>query len=191
MRTLKINKSIHLMGAVAGLLMSSAVGAGEAPRQHAGPVSADTIHRLEAWGTPGPIVAADGLYFAGQPDPGGFAQAAAAGVTQVINIRGADEVNWDIAAVVENAGMEYHHAPLVLSRQSIDAASAARISALVQELAGETVLIHCASGNRVAVWWALHLAAEHGMNVDDVVQLAEFAGMQTALAPLVEANLRQ
>ena len=188
---MKIYKSIHLMSAIAGLLMSSAVGAGEATQQHAGRVSADTIYRLEAWGTPGRIVAADGLYFAGQPDPSGFAQAAAAGVTQVINIRGAEEVNWDISAAVQNAGMEYHHVPLVLSREGIDAASAARISELVQALAGETVLIHCASGNRVAVWWALHLAAEHGMKVDDVIQLAELAGMNTALAPLVEANLRQ
>ena len=143
---MKIYKSIHLMSAIAGLLMSSAVGAGEATQQHAGRVSADTIYRLEAW---------------------------------------------DISAAVQNAGMEYHHVPLVLSREGIDAASAARISELVQALAGETVLIHCASGNRVAVWWALHLAAEHGMKVDDVIQLAELAGMNTALAPLVEANLRQ
>jgi uncharacterized protein (TIGR01244 family) len=186
----KINLYACATIAVATLVSAAAVSAADGSQRHAGPVSADNIHRLEAWGTPGPIVAADGLYFAGQPDADGFVQAAAAGVTKVINIRHADEVNWDIAAAVENAGMAYYNVPLVLSSQGIDAASAARISELVQALAGEQVLVHCASGNRVAVWWALHLAAEHGMGADDVVRLAELAGMKPALAPLVESHLR-
>ena len=75
-------------------------------RLHAGEVAAADIERTVKWGTPQPVVAVDGFYFSGQPDAPGFQQAAAAGVTQVINLRGPQEVDWDVAGAVQAAGMK-------------------------------------------------------------------------------------
>lgn len=165
--------------------------AGEHISAHQGLVTGDMVQSLPPWGSAEHVVAADGFFFAGQPDAVGFAQAAAAGVTAVINIRGPQEVDWDVAAAVAQAGMAYVNEPLVLSRNGIDQASVVRISALLQELAGEQVLIHCASGNRVALWWALHLIDQHGLDDSAAVALAQQAGMRPALAPLVKQHLQK
>ena len=148
------------------------------------------VQTLPAWGSSAHVVAAGGFYFAGQPDAAGFAQAAAAGVTTVINIRGPEEADWDVGAAVQQAGMAYFNEPLVLSEEHIDSASAARISRLVEDKGDGTVLIHCASGNRVAIWWALHLAAHKGVDGETAVALARQAGMKADLAPLVKQHLQ-
>jgi len=165
--------------------------AAEPAVSHQGAVTPEAVQTLPPWGSSAHVVAADGFYFAGQPDAAGFAQAAAAGVTTVINLRRPDEVEWDVGAAVRQAGMAYFNEPLLMGRDGIDAASVARISQLVADKPDGQVLIHCASGNRVAVWWALHLAAQHGMASQQAVAMAQQAGMKPALAPLVERHLQQ
>ena len=177
-----------------GMTVVALLGAGvlqaESAGLHAGEVAAADIERTVKWGTPQPVVAVDGFHFSGQPDAPGFQQAAAAGVTHVVNLRGPQEVDWDVAAAVQAAGMTYHNLPLTFDNKGLNATSASRISALVDSLAGEKILVHCASGNRVAVWWATHLVSAHQLDASQAVNLAKQAGMKAELEPLLRAALQ-
>jgi len=51
--------------------------------------------------------------------------------------------------------------------------------------------VHCASGNRVAAWWATHLVDEHDMNADASLDLARKAGLtKSSLSKLVQHQLK-
>ena len=150
---------------------------------HAGVLQPARVTHLAGWGTAEHVVEADDLYIAGQPDAKGYAAAAQAGVLAVINIRQPDEVDWDVAATVNNAGMQYFNEPLVIDeKDGINVDSALAISQLLAKLQAElgdnqTVLVHCSSGNRAAAWWALHLAQAHGEPAERALVLGRMAGM--------------
>jgi uncharacterized protein (TIGR01244 family) len=169
-----------------GLLLCSLL----AVRAHAGDTI--TVDVQPAWGKAEHVVAVEQLYLASQPDYQGYAAAAQSGVTAVINVRAADELDWDAAAAVEQAGMQYFNEPLIMSEHSLDAASLQRISKLVKRLQaeGETVMVHCSSGNRVAAWWAVDLAVSQKLDAPQAISVARKAGLtKPELIQLVEAQL--
>jgi uncharacterized protein (TIGR01244 family) len=162
---------------------------------HHSAVSSGDVVQLAPWGTAKQVVRADHMYFAGQPDAAGFAVAAQAGVTTVINLRGPGEVDWDIGQAVQAAGMRYYNVPLVIDDKGINADSVRQIDALVQQLSSETdaqtILLQCGSGNRVAAWWATHLVGQHGLRKRTALKLASSAGLtKPELKALVKTYLK-
>ncbi len=95
----------------------------------------------------------DRIFLAGQPTPGGFAEAQKAGVRTVVNLRAASELNWDEKAHVEGLGMKYIHVPIPSSEAMTDEIFA-QLRDLLKDNSRRPILVHCFSAGRVAqVGW--------------------------------------
>lgn len=129
-----------------------------------------------AWGAAKSVHRVGTLYLADQPDRAGLERARKSGVTVVVNVREPEEMAWDERAAAEELGLAYVAVPIAregpLSEEALE-----RIDAVVEQHAGEEVLVHCSTGNRAAAWLATHLAGERRMSTSDALAVAERAGM--------------
>jgi len=121
------------------------------------------------------------LYTAGQPSAAQLQQAAAAGVTTLIDLRQPDEARgFDETAAAERLGLRYVRIPVAGAAGLTDANAQALRTALAQSQG--PVLLHCASGNRAGALLAL-LQARDGASVDQALQFGREAGMTSLEAP--------
>lgn len=121
------------------------------------------------------------LYTAGQPSAAQLQQAAAAGVTTLIDLRQPDEARgFDETAAAERLGLRYVRIPIAGAAGLTDANAQALRTALAQSQG--PVLLHCASGNRAGALLAL-LEARNGASVDEALTLGRAAGMTSLEAP--------
>lgn len=121
------------------------------------------------------------LYTAGQPSAAELQQAAAAGVTTLIDLRQPDEVRgFDETAAAERLGLRYVRIPVAGAAGLTEANAKALRTALAQSQG--PVLLHCASGNRAGALLAL-LQAREGASVDDALTFGRAAGMTSLEAP--------
>lgn len=121
------------------------------------------------------------LYTAGQPSVDQLQQAAAAGVTTLIDLRQPDEDRgFDETAAAERLGLRYVRIPVAGAAGLTEANTQALRTALAQS--GGPVLVHCASGNRAGALLAL-LQARDGASVDQALQFGREAGMTSLEAP--------
>lgn len=126
-------------------------------------------------------------YSGGQPSPGQLGALADAGVQHVINLRPqAEQGGFDEAGALAAAGMQYHHLPIA-GGKDINFANAARLDRLLSETANQTVLLHCASGNRVGALIALR-ASMAGVEKEAAIAEGKRWGL-TGLEPLVRQRL--
>ena len=91
----------------------------------------------------------------------------------------------DNKALAGQHGMGYYHLPLAtvhdLTPQLID-----QVAAAMQNADG-TVLLHCKTGGRSALLWALVQVRHHGRSIDDVLNDTEKAGFELGQTrPLLE-----
>jgi protein tyrosine phosphatase (PTP) superfamily phosphohydrolase (DUF442 family) len=110
----------------------------------------------------------------------------ASGIATVIDLRQPDEPGVaDEAEAFAAAGLRHVNFPM--DGAPLDASRRAELARLLQETAGERRLLHCVSGNRAALAWAIHRIDE-GASVE--AALAEVDGVLTrpALVHLVEAH---
>ena len=121
-------------------------------------------------------------FVAGQITPSDVAEAAAQGVTMIVNNRPDDEepgqpTGAEIEAAAEAAGLEYRFIP-VAGGISID-----RIAAMAEALgdAEGPVLAFCRSGTRSAFLWAL---ARAGMGDEAEALVGKAAAAGYDLAPI-------
>lgn len=138
------------------------------------------ISAPQAWGSAKNVVKVKHLYFSEQPDTAGIAEAKAAGVEVVINLRSPEEMDWDEAGAVKQAGLAYYQVPIVGDGPSFDRESMQRVSELVKKHHGQPVWLHCSSGNRASAWLAIHLSQDHDMDVDQSIVLARKSGLTKA-----------
>ena len=127
------------------------------------------------WGSAAGVKKYANLYLAGQPDTAGLVAAREAGVGVVVNLRHPTEHRWDEAAAAAELGLAYHSVPVsgnALSREALE-----RVDAIVAENEGEEILIHCASGNRVGAWLAIHLVERRGMEPEQALAIGREAGI--------------
>lgn len=128
------------------------------------------------------------LYTAGQPSAAELQQAAAAGVTTLIDLRQPDEDRgFDETAAAERLGLRYVRIPVAGAAGLTPANAQALRTALAQSQG--PVLLHCASGNRVGALLAL-MQAQQGASVEDALQFGRDAGM-TSLDARTRALLEQ
>ena len=117
------------------------------------------------------------IYFSSQPSSEDIAKLKAQGFVHVINFRGTSE--HDVAAEkqrVESLGMIYSHIPFPngpLNKEFIDEVTA---SVVKYRKEGKT-LIHCSSGNRVAVWVGGHFYLDHKYSKENAFIMAKEMGL--------------
>ena len=120
---------------------------------------------------------APGIYSAGQPEPGLWPRIREAGVRTVLNLRpDSEQPGIDESRLVEAAGLHYLHLP-VESADAIDANCIATFNELLGSHAGEPLLIHCASGNRVGALVALRAHRFLGESPARALAVGEQAGL--------------
>ena len=122
-----------------------------------------------------------GLYTASQPAAGDWRAIAARGVTTVVNLRTASEMQGrDEAAEVRAAGMQYIEIPVA----GADGITDANARLLRDALAGSKgpVLVHCASANRAGGLLALSEARYGDAAPEQAIALGRKAGMASTEA---------
>jgi protein tyrosine phosphatase (PTP) superfamily phosphohydrolase (DUF442 family) len=128
------------------------------------------------WSSTYQVYRGGGVWLGGPPDAAALAHAKAKGVTTVVDLRGPEEGTAATAELVAAAGLTHHAVPFPKGAP-LDAAAVQRVAALVAAAPPGTVLVHCASGQRAAAWWAADLVAEHGVPVDTALAAARAAGL--------------
>lgn len=127
-----------------------------------------------------------GWTFGGQPSEADLATLAERGVTKVIDLRMPQEDRgYDEAAVCADLGLEYVALPF--SPASIEDAQVDGILAELNE-GGET-LLHCASGNRVQLFFAMHRVLEDGVESEVAIADGIEHGLKEGVADLVRTLL--
>ncbi|WP_312916481.1 sulfur transferase domain-containing protein [Stenotrophomonas sp.] len=129
-----------------------------------------------------------GLTTAGQPSAQQLRDAAANGVTTVIDLRRADEDRgYDEAALAEQLGLRYVRLPIAGAGDITDA-NARTLDQLLKQDSGKT-LLHCASSNRAGALLSVIDARVNGASTEDALQFGRDAGM-TSLEPAARALLQ-
>ena len=129
------------------------------------------------------------LFTSAQPSKEALEILAKNGLKHVINLRPADEMDWDEQAWVESLGMQYHSIP-VAGAKGITAENAAKLRDLLSALETEPTLLHCSSSNRVGGLRALMAYEDNGGNVDAAIDAGRQWGL-TGLADQVRKQLTQ
>lgn len=114
-------------------------------------------------------------WVAGQPTKAQIEQLSETGVTHVINLRPASETDWQEGALLEAQGIVFHRLP-ISGAEDLSFENAAKLDQLLGKLKGETVLVHCASGNRVGGLVALHSIAS-GASEDAAIEKGKAWGL--------------
>ncbi len=128
------------------------------------------------------------LVCAGQPDPEGFRQAAAAGLAGVVNLRPDAEMDWDEAGLLAELGVDYLQIP-VSSPNDLSQQNARILWDWLEAHRDQQVMVHCASSNRVGALLALgHFLAQG--DHEEALELGRAAGL-TKMEPMVVQILRQ
>ncbi len=119
------------------------------------------------------------LVTGGQPSAAHFEALQRAGVEVVLDIRDPMEPRpFDEPALVERLGMEYVNVPV--TGGTLDDQTMTRILDVLRTNAARSVLVHCASGNRVGGPLIAHLLLDHGADQDDAIQTAMRSGLRGA-----------
>lgn len=130
-----------------------------------------------------------GLLTGAQPGAGEWNVLAAGGVTTVINLRpDAEMAGRDEAGEVRAAGLRYASLP-VAGPADITVENARELKRLIDAADG-TVIVHCASGNRVGALLALAAADSGEMTPDEAIAFGRTAGL-TGAEPRVREVLAQ
>lgn len=128
----------------------------------------------------------DGVYSSGQPTQVQLDRLAKAGIKHIVNLRTADELNFDEADFSKQSGLEYHSIPIA-GGTGVTHQNAKLLAAKLAELKGQPVLVHCGSGNRVGALVALETAM-NGEDIDKSIELGKAWGL-TTLEALVRDRL--
>jgi sulfide:quinone oxidoreductase len=133
---------------------------------------------------------APGLSAAGKLDPNDIEALAAAGVRTIINNRPDGEDPGQLPAgearnLAEAHGIAYHHIPFTaatLTRADVDAFAAALYAA------SQPIVVHCRSGTRSTLIWALTRLRE-GADPNTLIAEAARQGIDIAALPAIAARL--
>lgn len=158
------------------LLCASLLLAVALPALASGPAAALPFHQPRA-----------GLYSYGQPSAAQLQRAARAGITTVIDLRGAgEERGYDEQAAAEALGLRYVRLP-VAGSGGLNADNARALHQILRSNTGP-VLLHCATSNRAGALLALRAAQQQGWEPVSALELGRAAGLQQ---PALVERVRQ
>lgn len=121
------------------------------------------------------LVRTGNLYIAGQPDEAALQRLAEVGVTTVINLRTAHEMDnrdlvpFDEAALVAALGMEYVHIPSGGAETPYSPAQLETFAAALERAEG-LVLLHCTVAWRASHLWTAYLHTHRGLSLPEAVR---------------------
>ncbi|MEM7084091.1 MAG: sulfur transferase domain-containing protein [Pseudomonadota bacterium] len=136
------------------------------------------VERVDTLGADLHAVRLGRVIIAGQPSAANLDAAKLLGVTTVINARAPREMRWDEQAYVESMGIDYYSIPISRASDTLDAEALNAITQRIEQ--GDSVLLHCASGNRVSAWVAVYLVEQHDLTVEDALVIARKTGLTSA-----------
>lgn len=152
------------------------------PEELAGPEPAPARAALEVCeaqlGKTSPVHAVGNIYLAGQPEQADLAGIADRGIKRVVSLRKPGELDWDEAAAVRAAGMEYVAIPFDGPEELTDEVFA-RAQQVLKENADEPLLLHCGRANRVGAVWMVHRVLDDGVGIDAALAEAKTVGLRT------------
>lgn len=128
------------------------------------------------------------IFTGGQPSKDQFKLLADAGVNHIVNLRPDEEMSWDERAFVENLEMSYHSIPIA-GAQGVTFENAERLQLVLENIGAQSVMVHCASGNRIGALVALHAGKNKG-DIDAAIEEGKTWGL-TRLEPHVRSLLRE
>lgn len=120
------------------------------------------------------------LYFSAQPSDNDFKQLKEQGFSAIVNLRLPNEGKYDAASekkTVEGLGLKYVHIPMDSKDELTDSSISNITSAVVKSMGNGKVLIHCSSGNRVAMWLGGHFHKDHGFSKSQSMEIAKMLGL--------------
>ncbi|MCB9091416.1 MAG: dual specificity protein phosphatase family protein [Halobacteriovoraceae bacterium] len=123
----------------------------------------------------------DNIYFSGQPSEETLQDLQKNGFKTIINLRNKQEgdykESWE-KALASKQGFHYYNIPFSMDKD-LDDNYIEKITSLVSKHRKEgKVLIHCSSGNRVAVWLGGHFKKDHHFSNEKSFELATKLGLK-------------
>ncbi len=120
----------------------------------------------------------DKLITAAQPSADDLTTLAKAGVAVVIDLRGTqEERGFNEAAISQQLGVKYINLPIA-GGEDVTFENAQKLDQILQQHKDSSVLLHCASSNRVGALMALR-AKQHGASNDEALAAGRAAGMKS------------
>jgi uncharacterized protein (TIGR01244 family) len=117
-----------------------------------------------------------GLAFGGQPSPETVARLGEMGFRTIVNIRTEQEGAVEEGKVVRAQGLDYVWVPVTSGTFSMD--DAIDVEKVLEDPEAAPVLVHCASGNRVAAVWGV-IRARQGRTPEQVEADSRGAGLHS------------
>lgn len=119
------------------------------------------------------------LYFSGQPGEDDFEELKKQGFTHIVNLRRETEYDErEEQKLIKKLGMNYSHHPFPLALKITDEyVDKVTDSVMKYRKEGKT-LVHCSSGNRVAIWLGAHFKKDHGQSSETAFETAEELGLE-------------
>ena len=151
-------------------LLTALLAAASAHAQDAASIEPDTL------GTTSNVHRAGDLFFSGQFAPDDIDELVARGITRVITLRGASELDWNEGAALAEAGIEL----IALPVRAPDTFTESAFHALRRELseASGPTLLHCASAGRVGGLWIPYRVLDEGVAIERAVAEAKTIGLR-------------
>lgn len=135
--------------------------------------------------------ASDRIWTAGQPDPEAFQAVAGAGIACVVNLAlpTSPRALPDERGLVEAAGMEYLHLPVVFENPT--RADYLRFEEALSRRADSRILVHCALNFRASAFLTLYRIRKLGWSRAEALRdLESFWNPEPAWRELIEDLLR-
>ena len=142
----------------------------------AGPTFAEIPTAVDPADIPNYQVIRPGLAFGGQPSPETLERLGDMGFRTIVNIRTEQEGAPDEAVVVKAQGLTFVWVPVSPGTFSLEDVEA--VEKVLDDPEAAPVLLHCASGNRVAAVWGV-IRARDGRTPEEVEADARAAGLHS------------
>lgn len=127
------------------------------------------------------------LFCAGQPTRDDINVIKAKGIKRVITLRQDGEIDWDEAAAVKDAGLEFVAVPFGAPESLTDKVFD-KVRGLLRESDKQPTVLHCGSANRVGAVWLTHRVLDQGVPLETALKEAKQIGLRT---PAYEEKARQ
>tara|TARA_R110002072_G_scaffold534_2_gene3554 strand:+ start:96526 stop:97092 length:567 start_codon:yes stop_codon:yes gene_type:complete len=120
------------------------------------------------------------IYFSAQPSNSDFKELQKEGFKTIINLRGKVEGDYKESRerkIIKKLGMNYYNVPFNKNDKMTDEYVEQVTSKVMENRQEGKVLIHCSSGNRVALWLGSHFKKDHGFSNERSLELAKKLGL--------------
>jgi protein tyrosine phosphatase (PTP) superfamily phosphohydrolase (DUF442 family) len=118
------------------------------------------------------------LYFAGQPEMNEFKQLKKEGFATIVNLRlTSEKMQEKEPSAVKATGMNYYNIPFDIKATLTDNFINKITTTVVKHRKEGKVLVHCSSGNRVAIWLGAHFLLDHAYDKEQAFKMAQTLGL--------------